>query len=143
MTQKSFIEKMMDKWFGNDSQSDYPDRDSDERRRDTREQMTIPVTITSTSGESRDALARNLSPIGLFVETPMALNQGDKLELIFAASELSETSVELVANVIWSTPVAPPGYGLQLDTAKTSSDAMKTYRSMVFHYIRHPPEQGS
>ena len=47
MTQKSFIEKMMDKWFGNDSQSDYPNLDSDERRRVKREQMTIPVTITS------------------------------------------------------------------------------------------------
>ena len=69
MTQKSFIEKMMDKWFGNDSQSDYPNLDSDERRRVKREQLTIPVTITSAKGESRDALARNLSPIGLFVET--------------------------------------------------------------------------
>ena len=133
----------MDKWFGNDSQSDYPNLDSDERRRVKREQMTIPVTITSASGEIKDALARNLSPIGLFIETSMELNQGDKLELVFAASQLSETSVELVANIIWSTPVAPPGYGLQLDTAKTSSDAMKTYRSMVFHYIRHLPKRAA
>ena len=74
MTQKSFIEKMMDKWFGNDSQSDYPNLSSDERRRVKREQMTVPVTITSASGESTDALARNISPIGLFVEPSMELN---------------------------------------------------------------------
>ena len=142
MTQKSFIEKLMDKWFGSAPQSDQGDLEADERRRVKREQMTIPVLITSADGDAREALARNLSPIGLFVETSMELKQGDKLDLVFAKSQISDTDVELVAHVIWSTPVAPPGYGLQLDTSETTSDAMKTYRSMVFHYIRHPPEEG-
>ena len=42
MTQKSFIEKMMDKCSGNDSQSDYPNLDSDERRRVKREVLDDP-----------------------------------------------------------------------------------------------------
>jgi Tfp pilus assembly protein PilZ len=142
MTQKSFIEKMMDKWFGSEPQGDYPQLDSDERRRVKREQMTIPVTIGLPDGETRDALARNLSPIGLFIETSLELNQGDQLRLSFSSSDASTDTIELVANVIWSTPVAPPGFGLQLDQAKTSNEAIKTYRSMVFHYIRHPPEEN-
>jgi Tfp pilus assembly protein PilZ len=142
MTQKSFIEKMMDKWFGSEPQGDYPQLDSDERRRVKREQMTIPVTIGLPDGETRDALARNLSPIGLFIETSLELNQGDQLRLTFSSSDASTDTIELVANVIWSTPVAPPGFGLQLDQAKTSNEAIKTYRSMVFHYIRHPPEEN-
>ena len=142
MTQKSFIEKMMDKWFGSEPQGDYPQLDSDERRRVKREQMTIPVTIGLPDGETRDALARNLSPIGLFIETSLELNEGDQLRLTFSSSDASTDTIELVANVIWSTPVAPPGFGLQLDQAKTSNEAIKTYRSMVFHYIRHPPEEN-
>ena len=133
---------MMDKWFGSEPQGDYPQLDSDERRRVKREQMTIPVTIGLPDGETRDALARNLSPIGLFIETSLELNQGDQLRLTFSSSDASTDTIELVANVIWSTPVAPPGFGLQLDQAKTSNEAIKTYRSMVFHYIRHPPEEN-
>lgn len=132
----------MDKWFGSEPQGDYPQLDSDERRRVKREQMTIPVTIGLPDGETRDALARNLSPIGLFIETSLELNQGDQLRLTFSSSDASTDTIELVANVIWSTPVAPPGFGLQLDQAKTSNEAIKTYRSMVFHYIRHPPEEN-
>lgn len=133
---------MMDKWFGSEPQDDYPQLDSDERRRVKREQMTIPVTIGLADGDTRDALARNLSPIGLFIETSLELNQGDQLKLTFAPSDASTETIELVATVIWSTPVAPPGFGLQLDQTKTSNEAIKTYRSMVFHYIRHPPEEG-
>lgn len=142
MTQKSFIEKMMDKWFGSEPRDDYPNLDSDERRRVKREQMTIPVSICQDGGEPRDALARNLSPIGLFIETSIELKQGDQLALSFGSSQASAEPVELIANVIWSTPVAPPGYGLQLDQSRTSNEAIKTYRSMVFHYIRHPPEEN-
>ena len=134
---------MMDKWFGSEPQADYPELDNDERRRVKREQMTIPVTLGLPSGENREALARNLSPIGLFVETSMELSQGDQLNLTFASSHAATETVELVGSVIWSTPVAPPGYGLQIDQAKTSAEALKTYRSMVFHYIRHPPEESS
>ena len=143
MTRKSFIEKMMNKWFGSEPQGDYPELDSDERRRVKREQMTVPVTLGLPDGESRDALARNLSPIGLFIETSVQLNQGDQLNLTFASSQAATEAIELVGKVIWSTPVAPPGYGLQIDQAQTSAEALKTYRSMVFHYIRHPPEENS
>ena len=141
MSDQSFLEKMMNKWFGSEpvTSSSSTTSEEDERRRVKREEMTVEVALTTPAGESHKAFARNLSPIGLFIETPLTLNQTDKLTLIFPSADGGNQDVTLIASVVWSTQVEPAGYGLQIEQQETASEALKTYRSMVFHYIRHPP----
>ena len=132
---KGFLAKLAERFKGGASSSDV----ELERRRAKREEISIPVRLRAGHRRIDNARARNLSPIGLFVETDTIPPRGSTITLVFNGVGEGSGDIEVIGEVVWTSIPPDEGIGIQINRQKTDEDALKGFRAMVLHYIRHPP----
>jgi hypothetical protein len=135
MKEKGFFGKLVDRLKGGDSESSI----QLERRRAKREEISIPVKLTVGHRRIDGARARNLSPIGLFVETNSVPPRGSTVKLVFEGVNQDNLPIEVLGEVVWTSMPPDEGVGIQINRKMTDEVNLKHYRAMVLHYIRHPP----
>ncbi len=132
---KGFLAKLAERFKGGMGSSDV----ELERRRAKREEISIPVKLRAGHRRIDNARARNLSPIGLFVETDTIPPRGSTITLVFNGIGEESGEIEVVGEVVWTSIPPDEGIGIQINRQKTEENALKGFRAMVLHYIRHPP----
>lgn len=135
MKEKGFFGKLVERLKGGESESTI----QLERRRAKREEISIPVKITVGHRRIDGARARNLSPIGLFVETSSVPPRGSTVKLVFEGVNQDNMAIEVLGEVVWTSMPPDEGVGVQINRKMTDETSLKHYRAMVLHYIRHPP----
>lgn len=135
MKQKGFLGKLIGRLKGGDAES----RIQLERRRAKREEISIPVILSVGHRRVDGARARNLSPIGLFVETDAVPPRGSSVQLVFERVGDDAGAIEVQGEVVWTSMPPDEGVGVQINRKLTEELHLKNYRAMVLHYIRHPP----
>jgi hypothetical protein len=135
MKEKGFFGKLVDRLKGGESESTI----QLERRRAKREEISIPVKLTVGHRRIDGARARNLSPIGLFVETNSVPPRGSTVKLVFESVNQDNLTIEVLGEVVWTSMPPDEGVGIQINRKMTDEANLKHYRAMVLHYIRHPP----
>tara|TARA_B100000497_G_C7397516_1_gene252319 strand:+ start:47 stop:586 length:540 start_codon:yes stop_codon:yes gene_type:complete len=135
MKEKGFFGKLVDRLKGGESESTI----QLERRRAKREEISIPVKLTVGHRRIDGARARNLSPIGLFVETNSVPPRGSTVKLVFESVNQDNLTIEVLGEVVWTSMPPDEGVGIQINRKMTDEVNLKHYRAMVLHYIRHPP----
>ena len=135
MKEKGFFGKLVDRLKGGESESTI----QLERRRAKREEISIPVKLTVGHRRIDGAKARNLSPIGLFVETNSVPPRGSTVKLVFESVNQDNLTIEVLGEVVWTSMPPDEGVGIQINRKMTDEVNLKHYRAMVLHYIRHPP----
>lgn len=135
MKEKGFFGKLVDRLKGGESESTI----QLERRRAKREEISIPVKLTVGHRRIDGARARNLSPIGLFVETNSVPPRGSTVKLVFEGVNQDNLPIEVLGEVVWTSMPPDEGVGIQINRKMTDEVNLKHYRAMVLHYIRHPP----
>lgn len=109
-----------------------------EKRRVKRENLSIPVKAIVDTRELANARAMNFSPLGLYIQVSPAPPRGNTIDLSFEHLNKEETPVQIKGRVVWNSRVPHEGMGIEIDRKATSPEALKDYRSLVLHYIRHP-----
>ena len=135
MTEKGFFGKLVDRIKGGEPESNI----QLERRRAKREEISIPVKLSVGHRRIDGARARNLSPIGLFVETNSVPPRGSTVKLSFEGVNQDNAAIDVFGEVVWTSMPPDEGVGIQINRKMTDEPNLKNYRAMVLHYIRHPP----
>ena len=109
-----------------------------DKRRVERETLSIPVTATVSTRKINNAVAMNLSPLGLYVQASPAPPRGNLINLSFKNPVNKSAPVNIVGRVVWNSRSPKEGMGIEIDPRQTTHEALKQYRSMVLYYARKP-----
>lgn len=109
-----------------------------DKRRVERETLSIPVTATVSTRKIHNAVAINLSPLGLYVQASPAPPRGNVIELSFKNPIPKSAPVNIVGRVVWNSRTPKEGMGIEIDPRQTTDEALRQYRDMVLYYARRP-----
>jgi hypothetical protein len=109
-----------------------------DKRRVEREALNIPVTATVSTRTINNAVAVNLSPLGLYVQASPAPPRGNVINLSFKNPVSKSPPVKIVGRVVWNSRTPKEGMGIEIDPRQTTAEALQQYRSMVLYYARKP-----
>lgn len=114
--------------------------EEDNQKRSRRGGVTIPVLVIAKGVKLEHATeALNASPSGIFIKTDKPPEVGTRVEILFTPSGDND-SVRVVGEVVRQTEFPIKGIGVELDRKSTPSDALRQYRALVLHAIRHSPD---
>ena len=125
--------------------SDLPDHDNktdedETQKRSRRGGVTIPVLVIAKGVKLEHATeALNASPSGIFIKTDFPPDVGTRVEVLFTPSGNTD-SVRVVGKIVRQTEKPIKGIGIELDRKSTPPDALRQYRALVLHAIRHSPD---
>ena len=109
-----------------------------DKRRVERETVSIPVNATVSTRTINNAVAMNLSPLGLYVQASPAAPRGNVINLSFENPIDKSPPVNIVGRVVWNSRAPKEGMGIEIDHQQTTDEALQQYRSMVLYYTREP-----
>ena len=101
--------------------------------------LPIPVRLKIGNGEVAARRLRDFSQHGLCVETPDEGRRGDKVVVRFEGYPDVCEPFSLAGEVLRDSKQSPHGVAIEIDRQHSPPDALKQYRTLVLHYIRHKP----
>jgi len=111
-----------------------------EQRASKRVDLPIPVMVRVGEGDFKAVTLRDLGLLGLSISKPPAAPVGSVVTIQFGAYEGISKAFQLrtrVSRVGADEEEAVVGVTVNRD--ETSDDALRQYRRLVLHYVRHRP----
>ncbi len=111
-----------------------------ERRSSKRVALPIPVMVQIGEDDFKAATLKDLGLLGLSVPKLGAVPEGAFLRIQFGAYEGISEAFQLQTRVCRLDDEDGAGMvGVRVDREETSDDALRQYRRLVLHYVRHRP----
>lgn len=109
------------------------------QRASKRVALPIPVRLQVGARGTEQRRLHDVSLLGLFIESSEAYAAGERAGVRFDGYPgICETFV-LYGSVVRQQEGKNPGVGILIDRKETSDEALKQYRQLVLHYLRHRP----
>lgn len=114
-----------------------------ERRSGRRVRLPLAVRVKIGASDPREVMVQDVNPRGLAIQPSLGLEVGERISVGFdgypeVCPGFALTGV--VRRILSSSePGEPSAMGIEIDREGTSADAMKNYRKLVLHYVRHRP----
>ncbi len=110
-----------------------------ERRRSRRVKLRIPVRLKIGAEPPTTRRLQDISQQGVCVEALDAGEPGEKVGVRFEGYPDICDPFILAGEIVRVTDQDPPGLVIHIDRERTPPEALRQYRTLVLHYIRHKP----